>query len=1258
VAHFTPPQHLAKLQLKEATSNNLDLKKGFQTTAKAYNKRLSNFKLNLFLELAKGEEEGEEEEGGYSTSSSSSSSSSAFSSSSSTAFGLRIASSSSSSSSSSPSTASGSKSSSSASSSTSNSTTILAKIQSIGQSNNVLSNTIKEKLSSLFINLFKQQLSLYIFDSPINSFLACYSIKKDLTLKGSLDLSKAYAKFVYCSQLVVLDYSIKQAIQGGNPSQILYTIQEFAFAYFHNTCLSPLATILNNLAYCLQINKDLSSISNVILHPTLKETLTYKKITISKQELGLVFQKAILEASAFLNTKLLLGISTRELNDLTLESFSSFEEMSNATPYTCFKDYNPSSALYNKFLLSKVLATPSLQRRFFTTRRNTLVVKKQQLTLYSKEIKEFLKYCLLLVYCTSGLPLRGTELCAFRYLNTNKDKRELVLDKASALFMLNINSKIKGTKDAREGENIRYLPKSVSKIFLLYLVLIVPFYNSFLIQLKGFKLSTSAYFFYVDKAILTTKDLSTKISTYTNLVLGKKLNIQVYRQVILSMICYFMQEPLDLNTLYLDNAKSKEQDLSTIMANQMNHSSSTRDLNYARPDFIFFNVKTSVQLKYLQFCLRYFAYFDILDLDLGSSLLASAIEEENVLETNQQADYSSSLALRYSRKHARNVSSISTALQQEQQVVKKVKLVDLHSISSSTTASVVLLDLLKEFLNVPTAAFTCAEQETLIKAVLLKVPYILGILGTNKGKSLSYLFTSSLATSKYTIVILPLVGLKVNMLQRAQDFSIPCSIFEESNTLSTLTLVSLETIVTNNHFGTLLNSLIVSNKLDRIIFDECHLLITSSSYRSIMYRIKEILLYKTQFVFLSGTVPLYIERRLKEVLLLPKLSTIRGTTTRTNIAYVTKQYNSIVEAQQFLEIQRYIQDFSFMFSSAEDKVLIFCPFVSKIKSLSQFLNCPSYYSKLDNKEQVLKAFLANKEEYYKVLVSSTALEEGIDYPSIRLVVYIDYIHSFIGYLQGSSRAGRDNRESTSIFFYLQDNCANLDSSSALDIDKSYIQRFILESVCKRRVIEQYLDNTLVEQCPSSVSKCCLCLERLNVQNATISTILESNKGVQVGRNSLITLCTTLEELCLPCLLLESLEASRLHKFLGCPKYYKPLHTEFNSIRTKNSFVASLLKEDSCCFRCFLPSFVCSALKKQGAKCCNSSIVYIFFSACLSYYKELKLEAVLRVQSSKKFNFYSLSKEFFSKVYLQELNTQAIQGVAVLQALDSIRACIE
>jgi hypothetical protein len=61
-----------------------------------------------------------------------------------------------------------------------------------------------------------------------------------------------------------------------------------------------------------------------------------------------------------------------------------------------------------------------------------------------------------------------------------------------------------------------------------------------------------------------------------------------------------MQEPLDLNTLHLSKSKSQEEkDSSKIIANQINNLANTRDLHYARPDFVFFNVKTSVQLKYL-----------------------------------------------------------------------------------------------------------------------------------------------------------------------------------------------------------------------------------------------------------------------------------------------------------------------------------------------------------------------------------------------------------------------------------------------------------------------------------------------------------------------------------------------------------------------------------------------------------------------------------------------------------------------------------
>ena len=168
---------------------------------------------------------------------------------------------------------------------------------------------------------------------------------------------------------------------------------------------------------------------------------------------------------------------------------------------------------------------------------------------------------------------------------------------------------------------------------------------------------------------------------------------------------------------------------------------------------------------------------------------------------------------------------------------------------------------------------------------------------------------------------------------------------------------------------------------------------------------KKILELEVQFVFLSGTLPLYLEKALREEFLLNSRCTIRGSTTRANIVYSSKQYSSSREQEQLLEVKEYIESYFAKFSSLEDKVLVFCPTIAKVKGLSEFLSCPAYYSALGEEEkgEVLRSYFAGGKE--RILVSSSSLEEGIDHPSIRLIVYIDFVYSFIGFLQGSSRGG-------------------------------------------------------------------------------------------------------------------------------------------------------------------------------------------------------------------------------------------------------------
>ena len=200
---------------------------------------------------------------------------------------------------------------------------------------------------------------------------------------------------------------------------------------------------------------------------------------------------------------------------------------------------------------------------------------------------------------------------------------------------------------------------------------------------------------------------------------------------------------------------------------------------------------------------------------------------------------------------------------------------------------------MKEFLNVKSATYTCKEQELLVKNILLKVLYILGILATSKGKSLSYLLTVSLATSKVTIVIVPLVGLKQDLLERAKGFNIPCTIYKQSRSFSNLTLISTETIVQDLEFISSLKVLQTKQRLDRIVFNKYYLIIIAKIYKSVMYRLRELVAFKTQVVFLSRTVPLYIEQALQEEFKFVKLTTIRGITMRENIAYKARQYKSL-----------------------------------------------------------------------------------------------------------------------------------------------------------------------------------------------------------------------------------------------------------------------------------------------------------------------------------------------------------------------------
>lgn len=1150
---------------------------------------------------------------------------------------------------------------------------VLEAVRDINKSDDSLSLEIKSLLLHLVVSLLKQSTDLNIFDSPINCFFAAISIRENKSFRDTLDLSQDYSKFIYCSQLFVIEFTFFELLNlpPSSSEDLTSILRTFKDKYLNNSTNSALSEVLNNRSYCFKVNKELSTETFVTISSTLKETVLYKGSSLSVEDFKLLFSSSLATSLSLLKEELLFNLDPSLYKDINLETFSKFEDLSNNTPLSCFRDFDPNRILNSSFLRERVLSTPDLLTRFYTLDGDDLILRQQEVKAYLNSLLDFKKSFLLSFYLTTGLPLRGTELVTLRYLNSIKDPREVVLDIGSNLFRVNITYWKGQANSDKRASSVRFMSPLLSEIFLLFIVLVDPFIEFLNISTLSFSKLKKArslvpYFFFVSGRILDSRDLSTRLSSFSGITLGRKFGIQVYRQVIITIIRSFMSENLSSNLL-LEEDKGITNEVA-LRASLSNHTSRVEDMNYARRIHVFRNINSSLQSRYLDFCLRYFSFFNI---DKSYSRLESVIGLIKIREARTiegTLDVVNSYATRFSRslptsevepssslvskgKHRRQASSITSL---PLRVNKRVKTSDILSLSSSNNSSLILTSILREFLQEPNALFRSIEQEDLVRCILLRVPYLLGVLPTSIGKSLSYLLSSSLSTSKTTIVVLPLVGLKLDIARRAKGFNIPCSIYENTREFRNLTLVSLESI-TSTTFINSVQELIESNRLDRIILDEFHLLITSSSYRPIMFAFRRLLCLRTSFLFLTGTLPLSFQEYLRDSLKLENLTVIRASCSRPNISYRVRLFNSSKVEDRIREVSDYITSFQVSdFSSSKDKILIFCPSIKVVDLVADSLNCRRFYSTLldVDKESTIREFSTTFDSFNSVLASTSSLEEGFDYSSIRLVIYFEASYSFLGFLQGSSRAGRDLKPCVSCFFTSRSrvigkgkettSVSNEDStlidldSSLLDLlslDRSLVNNYLQETTCRRRQIDLYLNRGLTEQCSIDDVACDLCSSRTSIINRQVSRVNESYSVSESFRFECLKYIRVLSTVCHFCFLINS---DSEHLCNACPKF-PDLFTKSKALFKRIRASPELFIADSCCFKCLLPTVLCSALKESSdAKCFTNCLfailaMFVFEPEICGLYKD----SILTKQMDTK----EAIKALLRKVFLTKLDTE-------------------
>jgi hypothetical protein len=143
-----------------------------------------------------------------------------------------------------------------------------------------------------------------------------------------------------------------------------------------------------------------------------------------------------------------------------------------------------------------------------------------------------------------------------------------------------------------------------------------------------------------------------------------------------------------------------------------------------------------------------------------------------------------------------------------------------------------LLAIFRQFTGDPQAQFKSTGQCAALFYMLRRVPELFVILPTAGGKTTLFLLAGSLATAHVSLIVVPLVALKLDLFNKAVWKQVPVSVWESlygDTPATSLVLISIESIK-HSQFFSWCQRLIGQGLLDRIILDECHVIPSSRGY--------------------------------------------------------------------------------------------------------------------------------------------------------------------------------------------------------------------------------------------------------------------------------------------------------------------------------------------------------------------------------------------------------------------------------------------
>jgi superfamily II DNA or RNA helicase len=937
---------------------------------------------------------------------------------------------------------------------------------------------VDQLLLDLLMALLDHEVPSTPYTNALVSGLAVLGVKETGGWVAVDDYTIYYSAFAKYARLFVLRQSVleyeAQMLVSSQPPALFTLIRprvsRFLTITSAQTMPSPMNFVLQTRRYGFHIIDSQPKLGHVQWYND-NQSIAYRSIRFSMAELRNMAQSLANKLNHLMANLLYIDLDREELPDLIPWDVIRDDPSEDTCGYSFLA--HPDNAQWaercKEYLVHRIFSNDTLRDQWLT-RDTPARFRPSIVDRYSRLIDNFRDTLLVAMHLTGGQPARSPELLHLRVENTAYGGlRNLFIVHGMVSFVLWYHKSFLA-QDRLKVIN-RYLPWAVGRELVRYLAIVRPFWH----QVQGELVSSnraSSFLWtrvFIDPHVAITGDscpstsksgtvitrdscpstskscaermlvwpserLRMALQTHSEELLGATLNVQIYRQLAAAISRQHLR------------SKGWSAERSPRVSEAMYDSDSDGEGAGERED-------------------------NIWDLQSGHTTHVADIHYGREVQTPQfgsltREEQFRTISVMWHRflgfGEPRRPGAVMEPFEQAWHVASAQRIMRLRQLD--------LVVQLRAMLQAPAAVFRGRQHEVL-NTIVAGVSPILYVAATGEGKSLAFLLPAFCTPSGVTVVVSPLVSLQEDMLRRCRAMQIDATVWTTRGSMVArpLVFVTPESFRTKT-FQHFLNSLVARCILDRIVIDECHLVLDArEDYRDSLLALGALVGgLAAQMVFLTATMPPLDEPAFRALMKLydQPVRVIRSSTTRANLRYCVRTLtaNEDCEAAAVAEVRRLLHRYP-------SRVVVFCRTIAQVERLARVLKCPRYYATLADKAEQLETWLGYKGS---VIVATCALGMGIDVGNVRAVVHVAPPDLLREYCQESGRAGRDGSLAECVV--LAKPVLKGKGATWMGTLKCHdLRRFLWDTPCRRLVLDEVMDGTeRAGPCGAGEVACDLC----------------------------------------------------------------------------------------------------------------------------------------------------------------------------------------